>query len=161
MRILGIDQSFTSTGCVILEDDKFVYAQKITSDVGLDKVDRAWQIAHDIEFLATRGDIHHIALEGLAFGMRGDATRDLAGLQFIIIAVLRHHGKYDNIKIVSPLSAKKFATGSGKADKNAMMDCLPKDVREEFDKLGVKKSTGLKDLADAYWIARFASKHLV
>lgn len=159
MLILGIDQSYTSTGCVVLEDNKFLYAQKITSDEHLDKPDRAWQIAHDILFLATRcgRNLNCIALEGLAFGMRGNATRDLAGLQFIIIGVLRHEGKYDNIQIVSPLSVKKFATGNGKADKNAMIEKLPKDIGEEFNKLGVKKSTGLKDLADAYWIARVAS----
>jgi len=156
-RILGIDQSYTSTGCVILEDNNFIYAQKISSDDGLDKPDRAWQIAHDILFLAHRCNVQYIALEGLAFGMRGNATRDLAGLQFIIISVLRHEGKYDNIQIVSPLTAKKLATGNGKADKNLMISYLPKNIVDEFKKLGVKKSTGLKDLADAYWIARVAS----
>jgi Holliday junction resolvasome RuvABC endonuclease subunit len=158
-RVLGIDQSYASTGCVIIEDGECIHAQIISSDTDLDKIDRAWQIAHDILTMIAfhGGKLDGVALEGLAFGMRGSATRDLAGLQFIIIAVLRHSGVIENnIQVISPLSVKKFATGSGKADKKQMIEVLPKNVRERFDNLGVKKTTGLADLADAYHIAQYA-----
>ena len=49
-------------------------------------------------------------------------------------------------------TSKKLACGKGNADKKILVDNLPTDVREYFDKLGVKKTTGLGDLSDAYWI---------
>jgi Holliday junction resolvasome RuvABC endonuclease subunit len=58
------------------------------------------------------------------------------------------------VEVVVPGTVKKFATGSGKATKEEMIDSLPKHVREYFDALGVKKTTGLADLTDAYFIAK-------
>ena len=37
-----------------------------------------------------------------------------------------------------------------------MIENLPKCILNEFLELGVKKTTGLADLADAYWIAKTA-----
>jgi Holliday junction resolvasome RuvABC endonuclease subunit len=95
-----------------------------------------------------------IALEGLAFGMTGNATRDLAGLQFSIITVARYIDLI-NIEIVTPLSVKKFATDNGKAKKEDMIAALPILVGDMFRERGFKKTTGLADLADAYFIAKF------
>ena len=58
--------------------------------------------------------------------------------------------------IVPPTTLKKFATGSGKADKNEMIAALPVDVREHFNAQGYKKTTGLTDVADAYWLSTYA-----
>lgn len=94
-----------------------------------------------------------IAIEGLAFGMRGNVTRDLGGLQFVIIAHLQEvMNKF--VDIVAPTSVKKFATGSGRAKKEDMIENLPSEIHTYFINLGVKKTTGLSDLADAYWIAK-------
>lgn len=159
MRVLGIDQSYTSCGCVILDDDKYLTSARFNSIDTLDKPARAWQIAEQVLALTRQYKPDKIAIEGLAFGMRGSATRDLAGLQFIIICLLRYQGDVDDVLIVSPLTVKKFGAGSGKATKEQLIESLPDDVMKIFtEKLKYKKTTGLKDVTDAYWIARVAGQ---
>jgi len=65
------------------------------------------------------------------------------------------------MEIVPPTSVKKFGASYGFAKKEAMIDALPKDVREYFLSLGVKKTTGLSDLADAYFIAKMYYRDVV
>ena len=167
---LGIDQSFTSTGIVVLDDiGAMIKFATIKSDKQLDAFERAWLISQEISnsyinFYAPE----MVGLEGLAFSKFGDATRDLAGLQFTLVNCLRHVHSYDeadeelapgtSVIIVSPNELKKFATGKGNAKKQQMVDCLPKNVLESFKKQNYKKTTGLYDLADAYWIAKYTSE---
>ena len=155
MKILGIDQSYTSSGLVVLKGKKVLHAEKFVSDSSTDKPARAWEIAQHIGKLVDQHRPDVVALEGLAFGMRGDATRDLAGLQFVIVCVLRNHGK--ECIIVSPRTVKKIATGNGRADKMELYNHLPKSTQKLFEEMGLKKTTGLLDLTDAYWIAKTAS----
>ncbi len=87
--------------------------------------------------------------------MRGNATRDLAGLQFSIINKIKFILEKD-ITIVAPPTLKKSATGSGKASKEEMIEALPKEVLELFTKdKNWKKSRGLTDVTDAYFLARY------
>ena len=156
MKILGIDQSYTCSGLIVLEDGEVIHAEKFSSDTTKDKPGRAWEVAKQIGRLVTRFNPDIVALEGLAFGMRGDATRDLAGLQFTIVNVLRYHYDTECI-VVSPRTVKKVATGNGKADKMEMYNLLPKKIKNLFEEMGLKKSTGMLDLTDAYYIAKVAS----
>ncbi len=153
MKVLGIDQSFTSSGLVFLNEGVLVEAHKFCADKNTNRFAQAYEIAlHIGEYIDTYNpDV--IAIEGLAFGMRGNVTRDLGGLQFVIIAYLQEV-KNKLVDIIAPTSVKKFATGSGRAKKEDMIESLPSDVHSYFIKLGVKKTTGLADLADAYWIAK-------
>lgn len=155
MKILAVDQSYTCSGIIVLEGDNILHAEKLVSDATKDKPARAWFIAEYIGNLVDEHKPDIVALEGLAFGMRGDATRDLAGLQFVIVCVLRNHGK--ECIVVSPKTVKKVATGSGKADKMEMYECLPKHAQELFEEMGLKKTTGMLDLTDAYYIAKTVS----
>lgn len=151
---MGIDQSFTSTGVSVLDKEgELIFADKYVSDSNDDIYSRAWEIATWISETAKEHDVSTCILEGLAFGARGDATRNLAGLQFVLYCVL-HFMEGHKVEVVVPGTVKKFATGSGKATKEEMIDSLPKHVREYFDALGVKKTTGLADLTDAYFIAK-------
>jgi len=118
----------------------------------MDKFERSNLIA---EFLLSTAVFHKVdlvAIEGLAFGMRGDATRDLAGLQYAIVNKLRFEGGF-RVEIIAPNAVKKFATGDGRAKKEVLYEALPKSTQEVFLGIGVKKTTGLYDLTDAYWIA--------
>jgi crossover junction endodeoxyribonuclease RuvC len=155
MKILGIDQSYTSSGVVLLEKGELKEAHKFSANKETNRFAQAYEIAlHLAEFVDEhKPDI--IAIEGLAFGMRGNVTRDLGGLQFVIISHLQEVKKRD-VEIVAPTSVKKFATGSGRAKKEEMIDSLPETVYNYFTELGLKKSTGLADMADAYWIAKAA-----
>ena len=155
MIVLGIDQSYNSSGIIVLEGDTIIHSECFKSNKNFDRFGQAHEIATHIADLL---DIHKpdiVAIEGLAFGMSGNVTRDLGGLQFVIVAHLQEVKKQP-VKIVAPLTVKKFATGSGKAKKEQMIESLPEYVLNNFLLLGVKKTTGLADLADAYWIAKVA-----
>ena len=154
MKFLGIDQSYSSTGVVLIENDTVLDFQKFTSDKSKDIFERCWDVVAQIRQYMQKHNPDYIALEGLAFGMMGNATRDLAGLQFSIITVARYIDLI-NIDIVTPLTLKKFATGNGKAKKDDMMASLPTETLEMFKNKGFKKTTGLADLADAYFLAKF------
>ena len=151
MRILGIDQSYTSTGFVVIEDGKLIYAEKYVSAKSMDKFERAWMVARRAVEIADEYSADAVGLEGLAFGGKGNATRDLAGLQWAVAINLKVLNAYAT-EVIGIGTAKKLACGKGNAGKEVLVDCLPPDVRKYFDELGVKKTTGLGDLSDAYWI---------
>lgn len=155
--ILGIDQSYKSTGYVVLTEDGDVkefgtFGTKIPDG---DVFDRASIVSSHIIGLINEHKPALIGCEGLAFSMMGNATRDLAGLQFVIVTQIRKTDFGSSLVIVSPNLLKKFATGDGKAKKEAMASALPLEFLQEIDKRKFKKSTGLYDIADAYWIAMY------
>jgi Holliday junction resolvasome RuvABC endonuclease subunit len=156
MRYLGIDQSYRSTGIVIIENDIIIHCERYVTNIDNDVYARADELATHIKSIALRFNPTKIGLEGLSFGSTGNVTRDLGGLLFTIILYLRHSGFYP--KVIAPPTVKKLATGSGRAKKEQIIESLPTNVRGEFDALGVKKTTGLSDLADAYWIAKAVSE---
>jgi Holliday junction resolvasome RuvABC endonuclease subunit len=156
---LGIDQSFRSSGIVIIDESTaIIEATTIVAPKDLDIFARALFIAEAIsnQFIKVHNPTL-IGLEGLAFSKIGNATRDLAGLQFTIVNYLRsnHTCTEENLIVVSPNELKKFATTKGNAKKEVMVDFLPESVLELFQEKNYKKTTGLYDVTDAYWIARY------
>lgn len=155
-RTIGIDQSYTSTGyCVVDESGAVVDFGTFKSAKANDVYDRATQVATFVSDKVREHNAVAINLEGLAFGIRGDATRDLAGLLFTIITTLRRNNGAVPHGIIAPTSLKKFATGTGKSDKAAMIAAVPQNVLDQFTEAKYKKTTGLADLCDAYWLAKF------
>lgn len=153
---LGVDQSYTSCAYVVSDDSLNVVAfGTITSDKNLDIYSRALHIAKKLVDISMQYKIHTLRIEGLAFAMRGNATRDLAGLLFTIRTVFALDCGNVRIYEIAPTSVKKSATGSGKADKSDMIAALPESVRDRFVSAGFKKTRGLPDLADAYYISIF------
>ena len=157
---LGIDQSYTSTGyCILDETGTFVNTfGTFKSTPTADTYDRSLQVADFITTLIMTHNITNMCIEGLAFGIRGDATRDLAGLLFVVITNIRSKCNHVRCIVVAPTSLKKFATGSGKADKAAMISAVPEMIQEKF-KQSYKKTTGLGDVSDAYWLAQYSMSH--
>jgi len=156
MKVMGIDQSFTSSGIIILNNDDIIHSECFKTNKEDNRFNRAYVITVRIKQLIDEYHPDIIEIEGLAFAMRGNATRDLAGLQFVIVTYLQEV-MHKEVDIISPLTIKKFATGSGKAKKDEMISHLPEDVLQLFLSTGVKKTTGLADLTDAYWIAKLTS----
>ena len=161
MKILGVDQSFTSTGWVVVQDGKMLNFGICNSNKDDNKHIRAFQIAERVHQLAKKFKPDIIRMEGLAFTMVGNATRDLAGLQYAITTYLLLRMKEQRytpsgnvpIEIVSPKALKKFATESGNASKEQMFDALPDDVRVQIGT--IKKTKGRYDATDAYWLTMF------
>ena len=92
-----------------------------------------------------------IAIEGLSFGSRGDATRNLA----ILFGVICSRLNIDNPYTVAPTSLKKFATGNGRADKKEMLANIEnynETLFTELNKLTIK--AGKYDIADAFYLAK-------
>lgn len=154
-KILGIDQSFTNSGIVLLDDvnDEVLHAECFSTTPDEDIFSRAWKISEHIVKLVSQLNPDMIAIEGLAFGTRGSATRDLGGLQFLIVSKLQcqHNRK---VEIISPRTVKKNACGKGGATKSDVINSLPQNIQNYFKTLGYKKTKGLADLADAFWIAK-------
>jgi len=158
MMSLGIDQSFSCTGLVVVDENGAIecwetFKAEGKNETTLHTVKRADKIAEVILQLCTKYDISVVGIEGLSFGSVTNATRDLAMLQAIIVDRLLKAGY--NPHVIAPTSLKKYATGKGNSKKEALFDCLPSDVSEIFG--SVPKTKGRYDLTDAYWLARLAA----
>jgi Holliday junction resolvasome RuvABC endonuclease subunit len=156
MKILGIDQSLTSTGWCLLEDGELSEYGLIGSDKNANKFYRMKRVAYELwaKALTKRADI--ISLEGLPFGnLPGNVGKDLAGLQAAIVIELQEdrHALDENLFLVPPTTIKKFATGSGKAKKEDMFEALPDIIKAKFS--STPKSRGRYDITDAYWLAKY------
>lgn len=154
MNYIGIDQSYTSTGFVVLNDKKeMIDCQTFSTPKDDDIFKRAWDLSEIIISEIKKYDECMLAIEGLAFSMKGNATRDLAGLQFCIVSKIKYMLGQD-ITIVAPPTLKKSATGGGKASKEEMIDALPENILKVFtEEKNWKKSRGLTDVTDAYFLA--------
>lgn len=154
MNYIGIDQSLTSTGFVVIsEDGTLIDHCVIRSDANDSVYKRTEFVAETLLSFCRKYSPAKIAIEGLAFGGTGDATRNLAGLQIHIIIQLSIKNAFE-IEIVPPQSLKKFGTGSGRADKKEMLLHVPQHHKEILEKTH-KRTKGLFDVVDAYWLAKF------
>jgi len=159
--IMGIDQSFTSCGVVILDESgEVVVAQIIKSDKRMSDFQRSWTIFNEISKLSHRYSIKNVAIEGLAFGKFGNATRSLAILQGVLVTNLLYlkrveerENNIERVEIVTPSCLKKFATGKGKATKKDMIAHVPQELVASWKRDWSSKS--VDDLADAYFLAKY------
>jgi Holliday junction resolvasome RuvABC endonuclease subunit len=157
MRIvsMGIDQSYNSCGVVFIDQDQnLLEFFKLSSNKEDDIYARSQKITNEISSLIDKFSPNVVGLEGLAFSKFGNATRDLAGLQFTIVHRIRYYHNLRGPIIVAPNMLKKFVI-KGNATKDEMVANLPTNVLDSFKLRNLKKTTGLYDMTDAYWIARF------
>lgn len=160
MRIaLGLDQSLTSTGVVVIQhlDDKYKvlhYESIQTKPTGLedyaDVLHRANEIADRLYNIVFDYNVTDISIEGLSFGSKGNATRNLAMLFAIICNRLQITEPYT----VPPTTLKKFATGNGRADKKEVLAAVEQhniELFKQLDSMTIK--AGKYDLSDAFFLA--------
>ena len=157
MIILGIDQSMSCSGLVILKDDtEMLYHGVIKTSKEAGSIFKRFNtISSEIIDLIIKYNVDTIKIEGIPFGrIPGNASRDLAGLKAVIICnILDQQGK--ECIIIPPKAVKKFATDNGNAKKPEMLEAVPELHRVEFVNSGYKKTTGIYDLADAYFIGMY------
>lgn len=164
--VLGIDQSFTSTGIFVFERHQpktcdILSTQKQEGE--FDYFVRATEIADGVQAKLEEYYPTSVVLEGLGFAASGNQTRNLAGLQFVIMDRVIQFKKEKNpnmvIHIVAPTTLKKYATGNGKAKKDDMLSYMMAPFLDVWMKLKeVPASKGRSDLVDAFWLAQFGVK---
>lgn len=157
--IMGIDQSFTSTGIVIQGHDghlTYMTIETKKTDHPLEKFHRAIDISNQIVKLISDYDVTKVNIEGLAMGnIKGNANRDLASLQGVIVTHILEDTLAE-VNVVTPTSLKKFATGKGNAKKEELFMALPPGVITEIE--AYPKSRGRFDVTDAYWLCVYEGK---
>lgn len=163
MRFLGIDQSFTSCGIVVLDDNNMVYFQIIESNPQNSIYQRSWFILSQINQIIIRYQVNYIGIEGLAMAIvSGNATRSLAILQGVLVTnllFLPPHGnqlKDPYLTLVAPMQLKKYATGKGKANKSDMIKAVPSEIKQGWKFI---PKISWDDLADAYFIAKYLQQN--
>lgn len=159
---MGIDQSLTSTGISLISDGELIHYKVVSSSKCRDKFARMTEVSDQIVDMLYSLTIDSfdmkvkaVGIEGLPFGnLQGNVTRDLAGLQAVIIADLIDTGFMldEDLFIIPPTTAKKLAIGKGRATKDEMVEALPDDVRKIFTTF--PKTKGRYDLTDSYFIAK-------
>lgn len=156
MIIASIDQSFTNTAICLLETettellDFFVIKTKNkiqNQEVPYER--RMIQIMEYFFSFVEQYNVELVILEGLSLNRNTVMSRPLAGLYYYIcIELYKRNIPYINIP---PKTVKKFAS-KGDATKEDMLEALNEDIKNSFIKKGYKKSTGLMDLTDSYFI---------
>lgn len=156
MVFLSLDQSLSCTGYTLWTNTPV--GGYILSDFGTlqrpkDITDTVLQIKwmkEQVAQLMADNKVTSVALEGLPYGMQSTSVRSLSALYFCL---LLHFEKTETlVTVVTPTQAKKCAV-KGNASKQEVYEALPQELREQIEQKGFKKTTGMYDIADAYWIA--------
>jgi len=149
--LLSIDISITSTGYCIFSKGNLLKFGVIKTSSKLSLYDRLAYIEQELLEVLTNNNITHIVVEAPSYGSRGAMSYQLFGVHFSVVRLLSTKFK---VSLLNISKIKKFATGNGRAKKPEMVEALPNKVKVEFEKSGVKKSTGLYDLTDSYFIGK-------
>ena len=133
MIVAGIDSSLTSTGLAAVDTEardsealrwalRRVPTKAVPGLAGLDShAQRMGTIAQTVEDFLQEQQPDVVAIEGLSMASLGNATRDLAGLWWVIVTRLARAGFHDLV-VVAPSTRAKYATGDGRAKKPEVVD---------------------------------------
>ena len=151
--ILGLDLSLTSTGIVLVDENGSIAVRRLQPKIrGLDRLDFIAQTVATTTSPVLGYGVGLVVLEGPAFGAKGSAYHQLAGLWWLV----RH--RLWNLEIpvaeASPSEVKKYATGKGNAGKD---EVLAAAVRR-FPDIAADQLNN--DIADALWLAAMGARHL-
>lgn len=176
--IVGVDYSMTCPAACVYDDGmppQFWFAnQRIYAPLPsittyeittLDVTRRAEHTASAlIEWITQYPDVRTVVLEDYAFNATGRVFH--IGEHTGILKLLLMRADY-HVCAVPPTVVKKFATGKGNADKPRMTAAFLKSYPEAqfwhttfFPRTRAAASVAkspLSDLADAYWIAKYAA----
>lgn len=139
MNILALDLSLTASGWAHSNGTSGVYTPpKLATGIR-----RMIAIRDAVLGYATNADL--VVIEGFAYGAKGRAVLDIAGMGWIVRVALTEKG-YPIVE-VPPACLKMFATGKGNADKNAVLgECIRK----------LKYDGNDHNVADAKWLLMMA-----
>lgn len=158
MRVLGVDPSLTATAiCLIADANDLTVEVSRTKPAGSTAAAKLHRMHLQVAFVseyAVKSDL--VLIEAPSFGSKGSATRDLAGLWWLMFSELLQHPA--PVGVVTPSVLKKWVTGSGNADKFRVGQHISKrwpDVElrtdDQADALGLA-SMGLHHAQVLPWI---------
>ena len=139
------DKTPITTGAVSIENE----LAKTESFISL--IDRLIKLV-SLEWQNAAAPRTYIVIEGISYGstIKTSSVFDLAGLNYMIRSAMMKFS--NNIIIAPPSHVKKFATGSGNANKELMISTF-KSIHPELD---IPK---IDDVADAYFMSRLAQRY--
>jgi len=158
--IIGVDQSLTGTGVVIIDEQGDIVHHEViaSSKKDGDVYCRVNNIISRLNEILGEFYVKEARIEGIAMGAKGHIA-DLGGLQHVIVNQLRYLHDMP-VEVIAPKSLKKICTGNGNANKWMMFDSLPNDVKLLFeDEYKFSKREGKTisgngfDATDAYHLA--------
>lgn len=160
LYIMGIDQSFTNTGITILkqinkQEQEIIHSTCISTSMEYAAEERMFAIINFILEKCRCFCISAVAIESPAYQVTSNNGRLLSGLFFSLLThFLREEISYFP---VNPKSLKKFATGSGGADKKSMREALSSEELKKLSYLSGIKPTSKKfeDIVDSFWLAKY------
>jgi len=162
---MGIDQSLVGSGITVFsEGEEYYYLissskTKNTKTPTIDYTKRLIKIVEDITEIIKKYKPDYICMEGMSYASRGNTLFELGGLSHMLRAL--YFTKDIKFIIIPPKTLKKYYTGSGNADKLAMI--------EEANKRGanipffkrIKKQTVFDDnVVDSHALCCFVEDYL-
>lgn len=158
MALIAIDLSITKTGCIVFFDKDTFHAELILPPDFMSREMRSLYTVNRIEaiiktFQNSPTPITECVVEGFSYMSKGGILVDL-GIERGMLAKTLHENRI-SCEAISPKTVKKFATGNGSAEKEELINKLPKSVVKYFLKVLNTDSTSyiyFNDLADAYWL---------
>ena len=148
MVFIGIDQSTTNTGIVVIDEEQEIIEFELVKDKTKDIIDRSLIMIEKVKSKIGqyKPDDCKVCVEGISFFSKGRIDK-LAMLLGGIFYGLKAEG-YE-VGLVPPNSLKQSFTGSGKAKKEDMLASCPKEILDLFR----EKEKKIDDLVDAYALA--------
>lgn len=178
-KYIGIDNSLTSPGIVILSEDGSIdkmwyYSHKLKWDGKLSdnlegipypayttEEERIYKLSTIttaiVENETNKGHDVLVSIEGYSFGSTGMRLFQIAENTGLLKNMLWL--KKIDFNVVPPTTVKKLATGKGNAQKQVVYDCFCKETGLNLhDTFGFKSNKAvnpISDIADAYWMAKW------
>lgn len=145
---VGIDQSFKSTGLIVLDNEANIIKQEnfsIIKGKTIENIEECLiEFEKKIDFIPKINGLQAVYIEGPSFLSSGRAALQMAGLHYFLRLFLYKNNI--NFKVIAPNSLKKFIF-KGNAKKDLILLKVFKRWGVEFE---------ISDLADAYGLARMA-----
>jgi Holliday junction resolvasome RuvABC endonuclease subunit len=176
-KIIGIDYSINSPAVCFFEGETFSFekcrfrfiAQKKNQIIhtnqfhGIELLSKDFSnplLRYETMFKNVLDDItpdYEMMVEDYSFGSVGRSILSMVENSTIMRYNLFRRGL--TINLVSPKTIKKYATGSGNADKSMMYDAFLKETNFDLNLLlsteGLKNNKPVDDIVDSYFICKY------
>jgi hypothetical protein len=99
-----------------------------------------------------------VVIEGYAMGAKGKVFHIAENAGLLKHKLWKHRIDFDS---PAPTTVKKFATGRGNANKEAMYDAYVADTGEDLEKLldCKRDKNPVNDIVDAYWMCKYGMEN--